>query len=189
MRRLYCAEQNAIARLGSFLDHWDARAGRQLDVADHDHAPRSRYGNINVGAQPRSAPSLLVPRCHEDFYRYVEPGVREWVSWFVSRGYTTYTSCAGHYYGGAKEPDFRHVGLLIRQASERQRLMAAYERVVLPADCGCELAYLDHDVSSEGRRHDTIDVFLVPRGDTREDRYFGAVDAAMDLLLAQLERV
>lgn len=187
MQQLRCDEQNDIARLTRFLSQWDAGPGRDLDIAPDEHAPQSSFGNINVGARPWSAPSLLVPRNHEHFYRYVEPGVRAWVSWFVSRGYTTYTSCEGHDYGLGQESDFRHVGVLLRRQGQRRDLLEAFEAVRLPTDSICDIAFLDHFVLSEGERHGAIDFFLIPRNKNSVHSYFANIDVEMQSMLSQME--
>lgn len=187
MIRLQCEEQNQIAHLDRFLHSWDATAGQDVSITPDVHAPRSEFGNINVGARPWTAPSLLLPRGHADFYTHVEPGVRPWVRWFVANGYTTYTSCEGHDYGPGKDPDMRHVGVLLRTECERESLLVTYQSVNLTDFMACELAYLEHFVESDGARHDALDLFMVPRSGATWADYFAVVDQVTTSMLSQLQ--
>lgn len=187
MMQLICDERNEIAGLDRFLERWDASSASMLGIGPTEHAPRSRFGNINVGARPWTAPSLLLPRGHAEFYRHVEPGVRAWVRWFVANGFTTYTSCEGHNYGTESEPDFRHVGILLREEHERGALLDLYEPLSLPEDSSCALAFLDHTVVSDGVRFDALDLYLIPMTGCSPDKYFRDLDSATASLLLQLE--
>lgn len=176
---------NAIARLEPFLRHWQAHPA-QPPPAELTPMARSAHGNINIGAKPFTAPSLLVPRGHQDFYRYIEPGVLDWVAFAVSDlGLTTYTSCEGHRYANG-DVDERHIGLLVDSDAEADRVLALHERAARDLEeTACELGWMDHTVQGDGLTLRALDIFLIRRSGHSWDAYFTALDSAMALVIAQ----
>lgn len=170
---------NAIARLEPFLRHWHASPA-QPRPAEVTTVARSVHGNINIGARPFTAPSLLVPRGHQDFYRYIEPGVVDWVSFVVAElGLTTYTSCEGHRYANG-DVDERHVGLLVDSDAAAEQVLALHAASTCELEgTACQLGWMDHTVTGDGLTLRALDIFLIRRHGHSQDAYFETLDAAM----------
>lgn len=58
---------------------------------------RSKYGNITIDGNPES-PSYTASMDDEDFWEYIEDGIKPMVKLFYDFGLTTVSSCQGHEY-------------------------------------------------------------------------------------------
>jgi hypothetical protein len=179
MRRLESRQINELSGLAGFIRRWDAeklnaRPARDVSV------DRSCFGNINIGGQPKTATSHLVSKNDQDFYAFIEPGVRDWVAFFVERmGVTTYTSCEGHDYGTrGQEPDERHVGIIPRSRQERDDIIDFYHSIsTLTAHPYCEVSYMDHHAVQGKHRISAVDIYISKQQNADWDQYFSSLNS------------
>lgn len=189
MRILDARQVNEIARLGVFLDHWDSHPlkdslSKSLSVAS------SEYGNINIGSQPKTATSLLVPRGNVRFYEYVEPGVKDLLAFFVEdMDLTTYTSCEGHQYRADlnQEHDERHVGIIVRTPEDRERIIDRLRQAEKVFESAyCDIAIMDHNLVCENTKIPALDIYLAKKPSVDWNYYFEDLDGSTARLVALL---
>lgn len=92
----------------------------------------SEKGNINVGGSLGGATAPIIPVWHQDFVKFVEPGILPLCLFIVREiGWITYTSCEGHFYDeNLLIPSLRHVGILPRSDTEYMQIRSSLESAV-----------------------------------------------------------
>jgi uncharacterized protein len=180
--------------LDGFIAQWDdpAHPGN-AEVFDLKH---SEFGNINDNGQPGLYRSPELTPHHAQFRTAIEPGVRDLVVALVEQHrWITYCSCAGHLYPDTGvEPAERHVGIVPRDAAERDRVVGVLSGVIaatVAATPSCDAVRLGlaNDVIGDGTtRRDTVELWFARAAGTDWSRYFSQLETVYGELLTALAR-
>ncbi|MBX3190380.1 MAG: hypothetical protein KF819_25495 [Labilithrix sp.] len=181
---------NRVAGLEEFRAAWDvAKARPRHDPQDNQE---SADGHINIEGNARCMSAAIYTPADAEFARALEPGVRPLVEHLVDAlDCITYSSCEGHPpTADGYTMRVRHVGILPRDAADRDRILAALEPAALPASAAgggiVELRILEDVLGGDGPDLPCIDVVF---GATRLDwpAYEARVGDVQAALLAALK--
>ena len=183
MRDLAPRGVNRIENLGAFLRAWFGPDGDVDNPSPGSH--RSRFGNINLAGDDWASESELLCFRHAAFAASIEPGVRALALAFVDLGAITYTSCEGHFYAD-REPDELHVGALIRNDGEADRLERQWRAMEPQVDGEFDLGIMRHAVHSHDRQIRALDFYILKSAHCSWQRYFETRVSAAEVIAERL---
>lgn len=197
IRYLEPRSYNRSDRVELFMRLWDSPLSeeemKRLGAAAPITQMRSDFGNLNNTGTPFPSASCLASRFHPDFVSVIEPGVHDFLlAIAIDHNLVTYTSCEGHDYRAKKrEPDERHVGVILRDRDEELRAIATFEDVgtdvnrTLP-ESAVEVALMFHSVSDGDLIYPALDLYLSKKQLAEWDEYFAQIDTVSEHLVKRL---
>jgi uncharacterized protein len=172
-----------LRNVPAFIAAWDS--GGDGRARWRYRLRRSFVGNINTKGQIGGLSAPALPHWHPQFGPAIEEGVRALVLALIRGGETiSYTSCTGHDYRPLPlENVERHVGLLPRNACERDRLVDRLTRVIaLARPCLRGVAaypgLLSTSLQDRDRLWPTVDLYIARQSNGSWSDYFNELDAA-----------
>ena len=177
-----------------FMERWDNPENPDNEKQVNLH--KTPHGNINKTGVSGDYKADTISRHQHQFIEGIEPGILRLVLVFINQfNWITYSSCQGHQYDSSidAKPKERHIGLLSRDAEERQTIKETLIETTIvvnsrfPSNYPVWLQVSDRVLSSDDGDRAVIDLVFRLCSLASWDTYFTEIDAIYNETITFLE--